>query len=358
MTPSQIVRSEILKTPAYHVPDAAGLVKLDAMENPYRLPPELANALAYHLARIGINRYPSPSADELKTALRQAFGVSQCFDLLLGNGSDELIQIVAQTVARPCATVLAVEPSFTLYRTISQLSNLRYIGIPLLASSYELDDASFLSAIAEHQPALVFLASPNNPTGNMFPLASVVRIISATPGLVVVDEAYLAYSGEAGLIDKLNSFDNLIIMRTLSKIGLAGLRLGYLIGHPCWIAELNKTRLPYNVNSLTQAAATFLCSHLTVLHRQTSLIIAERHRVACRLSSFSGVVVYPSKANFIFFKVENARTCFEHLAANGVLIKCLHSAHHLLENGLRVTIGTPDENNLFLDCLASFLGQR
>jgi histidinol-phosphate aminotransferase len=355
MTPEQLIRPEILVLSAYHVADATGLVKLDAMENPYRLPEDLRGRLAQRLAEAPINRYPDPRSPELKARLRGGFSIPARYDLLLGNGSDEIIQVLVQAVARPGAVLLAVEPSFVMYRLIAGYCGMHYVGVPLKAD-FSLDEAALLEAIERHEPALVFLAYPNNPTGNAFDRDLMERVIAATSGLVVVDEAYHAFAGGLSFLGALDRFDNLLVMRTVSKLGLAGLRLGYLIGDGRWLAELDKLRLPYNVNCLTQIAAEFALDHIDVLTAQAADIVAERGRVLQALAELPGVEVFPSQANFLLFRVADAGRCFSGLKARGVLIKNLHGAHPLLENCLRVTIGTPKENTAFLAALAAELG--
>jgi len=355
MTPEQLIRPEILALSAYHVADASGMVKLDAMENPYRLSAELQAELGQRLAAAEINRYPDPRSPELKLRLRKAFQLAEQHDVLLGNGSDEIIQILAQAVARPGAVLLAVEPSFVMYRMIASFCGMHYVGVPLKAD-FSLDEAALLEAIERHEPALVFLAYPNNPTGNAFDRDLMERVVAATPGLVVVDEAYHAFAGGLSFLDALDRFDNLLLMRTVSKLGLAGLRLGYLVGSSKWLGELDKLRLPYNINCLTQVAASFALDHVDVLEQQAAAIVAERGRVVQALATMPGVAVFPSQANFLLFRVADAPARFVGLKSRGVLIKNLHGAHPLLENCLRVTIGTPQENDAFLAALAADLG--
>lgn len=357
MSPDQLIRPELFRLAAYPVPDAHGMVKLDAMENPYRLPPELAREMGEVLAGIAINRYPDPRADALKAVLRQVFSIPAQAQILLGNGSDELIQILALALARPGATLLSVEPSFVMYRLIAEFCGLRYVGVPL-TPDFALDEAAMLKAIAAHAPALVFLAYPNNPTGNAFDRAAIERIIQATPGVVVVDEAYHAFAGGLSFLDDVPKYDNLLVMRTVSKLGLAGLRLGYLVGAPRWIAALDKVRLPYNVNALTQQAARFVLQNMAILEQQANCIIAERARLAQALGRLPGVCVYASVANFLLMRVNQAAALFEGLKRRGVLIKNLDGSHPLLANCLRVTVGTPDENALFLEAFKAELETR
>ncbi|NWG86352.1 MAG: histidinol-phosphate transaminase [Hydrogenophilaceae bacterium] len=357
VTPEQIIRADIRALSAYHVAEATGMVKLDAMENPYLLPEPLRGELGKLLAEAAINRYPDPRSPQLKAALREAFAIPAELDVLLGNGSDEILQILALAVAKPGTTVLSVEPGFVMYRMIAQFAGLNYVGVPLKAD-FTLDEAAVQAAIAKHQPALTFIAYPNNPTGNVFDRAVVERIIQAAPGLVVLDEAYHAFAGGLSFLDALARYDNLLLMRTVSKLGLAGLRLGYLVGKAAWLKEFDKLRLPYNVNVLTQVAAEFALRHVAVLERQAAQIVAERGRLRAAMAQLPGVAVFDSQANFLLFRVASADNVFAGLKARGVLIKNLHGAHPLLNDCLRVTVGAPGENDAFLAALAAELEAR
>ena len=354
MTPEQLIRPEIQRLSAYHVAGAAGMVKLDAMENPYSLPDDLRAELADQLRDAAINRYPDPHAAAVQQALRQAFGIEPAYDILLGNGSDELIQIVASALAKPGAALLAVEPSFVMYRMIAEFTGLRYVGVPL-RPDFTLDEAAVLDAIEREQPELVFLAYPNNPTGNAFERGAIERILAAAPGLVVIDEAYHAFTGGLSFLADLARFDNLLLMRTVSKLGLAGLRLGYLVGKPAWITQFDKIRLPYNINVLTQVAARFALEHVAVLESQAARLVVERERLLLALSALNGVQTFPSSANFILFRLPDAARVFTGLKQRGILIKNLHGGHPLLDNCLRVTVGAPQENDAFLDALRAEL---
>lgn len=354
MTPEQLIRPEILALSAYHVANAGGMVKLDAMENPYRLPDALSGELGRLLGDAAINRYPDPQAVGVQQALRNAFGIAPEYDVLLGNGSDELIQIVAMALAKPGAVLLSVEPSFVMYRMIAGFAGLRYVGVPLKAD-FSLDEAAVMEAVEREEPALVFLAYPNNPTGNAFDRGAMERIIAAAPGLVVVDEAYHAFAGGQSFLGDLARFDNLLLMRTVSKLGLAGLRLGYMVGKPAWIGEFDKVRLPYNVNVLTQVAARHALAHVDVLEAQAATLVGERGKLFQSMSELAGARVYESNANFILFRVPDAGRVFAGLKNRGVLIKNLHGGHPLLDNCLRVTVGAPDENTAFLTALRAEL---
>ena len=348
--PDEIIRDEIRALKGYHIPDSTGMVKLDAMENPYRLPEAIRARIACNVSHAAINRYPDPAAAELKERLRAAFDVPAGMDLVLGNGSDELIQMLALATARPGAVVLGVEPSFVMFRMIATFAGAHYASVDL-REDFELDAERVLAAFERHRPAVTFLAYPNNPTGNFFDKGLVTRIIEAAPGIVVLDEAYHAFAGRT-FMASLPRYPNLLVMRTVSKLGLAGIRLGALIGPAAWLGELDKVRLPYNVNALTQLVACEVLQHGEVLTEQVSAIKLERGRLLRELGRLSGVAAYPSDANFILFRVSNAERVFNGLKKRGVLIKSLHGSHRLLENCLRVTVGTPDENTAFLAALA------
>lgn len=352
-TPDDIIRDEIRALSAYHVPDPGSMVKLDAMENPYRLPPELRSAIAARVADAALNRYPDPGAHQLKIRLQAAMQIPSGMEMVLGNGSDELIQMLALAVARPGAVMLGVEPSFVMFRMIAAFAGMRYVGVPLNAD-FTVDTVKTVAAIQQHQPALVFIAYPNNPSGNLFDADVVARIIGAAPGIVVIDEAYHAFAGST-FMPRLAEFPNLLVMRTVSKLGLAGLRLGLLAGRSEWLSHIDKVRLPYNVNVLTQLVVAEVLLHREVLESQAAAIRAERTRELAELRRTSGVEAYASDANFILFRVATADQVFSGLKQRGVLIKNLNGSHPLLANCLRVTVGTPDENARFISALTATL---
>ncbi|MHB8473774.1 MAG: histidinol-phosphate transaminase [Gammaproteobacteria bacterium] len=350
------VRPEIRALAAYHVPDPGNLIKLDAMENPFSWPPEMLHAWMQSLSAAPLNRYPDPSARVVQEALRVAMTIPSRYDILLGNGSDELIQTILLAVAQPGRTVLAPEPAFVMYRMVSAFVGMKYIGVALREEDFGLDMPAMRTAIKEHRPAVVFLAYPNNPTGNLFDADQLRELIQLSPGIVVVDEAYLPFA-EANMLGALAEFDNLLILRTVSKLGLAGLRLGLLIGAPAWLREIDKVRLPYNVSILTQVSAVFALQHLAVLDEQAARIRAERERVYAALCALPGLKVWPSRANFILLRAPTGRAdaIFAALKQSGVLIKNLHPAAGALRDCLRVTIGTPDENDVLLAALRAAL---
>jgi histidinol-phosphate aminotransferase len=354
--PKELVREEILAMKAYPVADARGFVKLDAMENPFTLPPELARAMGERLAGVAVNRYPDPAAAPLRQRLREVMSIPGDQGLLLGNGSDEVIQILSLALARPGAVVVAPEPSFVMYRLSAMAAQLRYVGVPL-RPDFSLDEPAMLAAIREHQPALVWLAYPNNPTGNLFDREAMLRILAAAPGVVAVDEAYYPFSGGATFQGELGRHPNLLLVRTVSKLGLAGLRLGLAAGPHPWIDELEKLRPPYNVNVLTAAAAELLLAHPGVFEAQARTLVAERARLESGLDRL-GIERFPSAANFVLARLRDGPAAFEALKARGILVRNFHGSHALLANCLRLTVGAPDENARLLEALASIPGPQ
>jgi histidinol-phosphate aminotransferase len=275
---------------------------------------------------------------------------------MLGNGSDELIQLITLALARPGAAMLAPEPSFVMYRLNAIHAGMRFVGVPL-ASDFGLDRDAMLAAVERERPALTFLAYPNNPTGNLFSGDDVAAIVRASPGLVVVDEAYAAFA-DASFLPRIAEFPNLLVLRTLSKVGMAGIRLGYAIAAPEWMAQLNKLRAPYNVNAFTQAAAVALLADAGWMADQAATIRAERGRVAVALARLPGVTVFETQTNFLLARVPEADLLYDGLRQRRILVKNVHSWHPLLANCLRITVGTPRENDALLTALNALLAGR
>ena len=353
---ARTIRPDVLAQAAYAVPDASGMLKLEAMENPYTLPAHLQAELAQHLAKQALNRYPVPSYRHLKAQICRNFGVPAGYDVVLGNGSDELISMLSVACAQPGAKalpkVLAPIPAFVMYAISARQLGLEFIGVDL-KPDFSLDLPAMLAAIEQHQPALVYLAYPNNPTGNLFDSAAILQIIKAAPGLVVLDEAYQPFN-DASFMPRLPEFANLVVMRTVSKLGLAGIRLGYMSAHPALLHEVDKVRPPYNINVLTQACAEFLLDYPAVFAVQAVQIREARSQLTDALPQM-GVQVFPSAANFVLIRLENAEQVYQKLLENKILVKNVGKMHALLHNCLRITVSTPDENQQFLHALARIL---
>lgn len=344
------VRPEVRALTAYHVPPAQDYIKLDAMENPYPLPGPLIDEWLISLRRLELNRYPDASAEALKDQLRDYLQLDTGLGILLGNGSDELIQIIAMALAGPDKTIMAPEPGFVMYRIIAQSLGMNYVGVPLDENDFSLNRAAMLAAIEHYQPAVIFLAYPNNPTGNLFDRETIEAIIAKSDGLIIIDEAYYSFA-ETTWINDLNKYDNVLVMRTLSKIGLAGLRIGMLVGSTDWLNELNKVRLPYNINVLSQASARFMLEHINVFDEQAAKIRVDRQKMYVALERLSGIRVWPSHTNFLLFRTARAPQIFEALKQNYILIKNLDGTHELLARCLRATIGTAEENQAVLEII-------
>ena len=354
-----IIRPDVRALDGYHVANSAGFLKLDAMENPHLLPEELRVGLGQRLAQVTMNRYPVPSYSGLKAMLRKKMGVPAGFDVVLGNGSDELISMISIACARRDrpAKVLAPVPGFVMYALSAQLAGMEFVGVPL-KPDFSLDKDAMLAAIALHQPSIVYLAYPNNPTGNLFDARDMVEIIRAVgdSGIVVSDEAYQPFA-QASFMSRLPEFPNLLVMRTVSKLGLAGVRLGYMSASAELLAEFDKVRPPYNINVLTEAAVEYALEHLPVLDEQAAVLRAEREKLSAALAALPGVTVFPSAANFLLIRVTDSGLVFEKLLERKVLIKNMSRMHELLDNCLRVTVSTPEENRLFLAAFQASLVQ-
>ncbi|MDM0045418.1 histidinol-phosphate transaminase [Variovorax dokdonensis] len=351
----QRIRDDVQSMHAYAVQDARGLIKLDAMENPYALPPMLQEALGRRLGQLAINRYPGDRGADLVRALANHAGLPEGFSLMLGNGSDELISLLAMACDLPGAAILAPVPGFVMYAMSAQLQGLRFVGVPLSAD-FELDEAAMLAAIEKENPAIVYLAYPNNPTANLWDDESIERIVMAQGrqgGLVVIDEAYQPFASKS-YIERMARHQHVLLMRTLSKFGLAGIRLGYLMGPQALIAEVDKVRPPYNVSVLNCETALFALEHADVFAEQAAAIRKERDVVESALDRL-GVQRWPSQANMVLIRVRDAGKTFEGMKERGVLIKNVSKMHPLLANCLRLTVGTTDENRQMLAALEQSL---
>ena len=345
----QLVPAVIRDLSVYHVPDASGYIKLDAMENPYALPSELVPGLLECLADVEVNRYPDAAAKLLKSRLHDAFDIPRDVQLVMGNGSDELIMLLVVMLGGAGRTVLAPSPSFSMYRQISLFTGTNFHTVPL-KPDFTLDHGAMMDAIRLVAPSCVFLAYPNNPTGNYFEADQVREIAGATPGVVVVDEAYYPFGGRS-FINEMEAFPNLVVLRTLSKSGFAGLRLGFLAAPAIWAEEFEKMRLPYNLNSLSQVAAAYCLDHYDAVAQQISSIVRLRKSLFTALKSIAGVEVYPSATNFLLARVGDAGDLHSGLEKKGILVKNLHGSDPMLENCLRITVGTEQENSRFINAL-------
>lgn len=356
----QRIRQDVQSTHAYAIQDSAGLVKLDAMENPFGLPAELQAKLGQRLGALALNRYPDGRVNDLRAALAAYAGMPEGYDVMLGNGSDELISLLAMACDVPGASILAPVPGFVMYAMSAQLQGLAFHGVPLTAD-FELDVVAMLGAIARHKPAITYLAYPNNPTANLWNEGAITKIIAAVGeqgGLVVMDEAYQPFASRNWLENiraNPGAHGHVLLMRTLSKFGLAGVRLGYMMGPQALIAEVDKVRPPYNISVLNYECALFALEHVEVFADQAIAIKAQRAIILEALSVLPGVRAWDSQANMIMARVPDAQKSFQGMKTRGVLVKNVSKMHPLLANCLRLTVGTADENRQMLAALKESL---
>jgi histidinol-phosphate aminotransferase len=342
---TKLARPNIRSLKPYEAKEIPCKAKLDANESPYAIDIKPPQGVFKKL-----NRYPDPEAKELKKAIAKNFKVNP-ENILLGNGSDELIYYLITTFGGP---VLYPEPAFSMYGIISQALGEKPIGVPL-NKDFDLDTEKMLAAIKKYNPKLIFLSSPNNPTGNCFSADRILKVIETSKGIVIVDEAYQPFCSEKGFLPLLNDYKNLVILRTLSKIGLAALRVGFLIANKDLINEVNKVRLPFNLNALSQAIALEAFKKKKLINSQIKSIVSERKRLLHELSKINSVSPFSSEANFILFKVNDASGVFQKLIKKGVLVRNLSN---VIKDSLRVTIGTPEENSFFLNALRKSIGGK
>lgn len=355
MSTVDVIRTDIQKMNAYAVAEVpAGFIKLDAMESPYDYPEDMKKELGIVLAEAPIRLYPNPNSCGLLQVLRDTYAIPAQADVVLGNGSDELIERLTMLISKPGAKVLAPAPSFVMYRVNAEFLGLEFIGVPL-RENFTMDLDAMLAAINKHQPALVFVAYPNNPTGGRFAREKVEAIIAATSGIVVVDEAYGAFSSDSFLAQA-GKIPNLVVLRTLSKIGFAGLRIGYASGPPAVIGELKKIIPPYNMNQLSLAAAEFALQYQPFINENISKLKGERERMRTALHAHPCVRDFASEANFLTIRVPDAKTLFNKLREHQILIKNLHGMHPLLDQCVRITIGLPEQNQAVLNVMNELYG--
>ena len=348
----QLVKDKVKALKAYHVENVDCEIKLHANENSFPLPPEILKQFEDVFKSTELNRYPDPDCGSLKQTIAKRLNVAP-ENLAIGNGSDELIQILLQVFCDPGETVGFPDPTFAMYSIIAQ-------GMGLKSQTHPLDDQwdfkaePFLETLEASQARIAFLSYPNNPTGNCFSAAEVQKVIEKFSGIVVLDEAYHDFAGKS-FLSELPKHNNLVILRSLSKIGLAALRVGYAVADPLIIDQIDKVRLPYNSNTLSQKLTERLLNHFAPVQNQLNALLKERDSLIRELSKFKSITVFPSDANFVLFRVEqDAGALFKQLMENGILIRNL-SNHPRLKNCLRVTIGTPEENKAFLEKMSHII---
>ncbi len=349
---SRLIRKEILTQKAYAVEELSYSIKLDAMETPYVLPEDMRGFLMEKLRNVELNRYPEAGSPTLRARMAAHLDVP-AEQIIVGNGSDELIQMLCTTLSGPSATALVPFPTFVMYRIIALNCGCQVIDVPL-DDRFDLDLETMLAVIGKDNPVLTFLSYPNNPTGKCFDAGKVEEIIKASQGVVVIDEAYFPFYGKT-FLPMLKKYDNLVILRTLSKLGLAAIRVGFLMGSRTLVGELNKVRLPYNINSLSQMMATFYLDNEQIFKDQSDRVRADRELLFSRLAGMKGIRPMKSDANFLFFCCDfDSYRIYEFLLDQGILIKNLPVLGNL-RNCMRVTVGNPEENEEFLRVLQEFI---
>jgi histidinol-phosphate aminotransferase len=346
---TSLIKPNIRSLHAYKTEKVSCKIKLDANESPYSAFKVQRSTFNVQKILNSLNRYPDPEAKSLKRLIAKEFNVKP-ENVLFGNGSDELIYYLITTFGGP---VLYPIPTFSMYGIIAQALGENKIEIPL-DKAFDLDVKEFLKVIKKKKPKLIFLSSPNNPTGNCFSSERVLKIIKSilSLSLIVIDEAYQAFSGKKSFLPLIKKYKNLIILKTLSKIGLAGLRVGFMIADSEIIKEVNKVRLPFNLNSLSQKLAIKALKGKRLMQKHIKLIVCERERLFNEMKKIDGITPYPSDANFILFKIVDSDRIYRGLLRRGILIRDMKG---IIDGCLRVTVGTPKENKIFLKELRSLL---
>jgi histidinol-phosphate aminotransferase len=355
LTSKDLVKPAVVQLQAYDPHKRTGHVKLDANEHPCALPATVREAVMRALAEVSINRYPDPKAEGLRRMLANRLGIVPDM-LLLGNGSDELVQMVLMACGAPGGAVLTPTPTFSMYRIGALMLDQLPVEVSLTAD-WRLDLPPMLAAMEGAQPRVTFVATPNNPTANCFDDESVRQLIEAAPGVIVIDEAYHEFSGQT-LLPLLQTSPHLIIFRTLSKVGMAGLRVGMLIGNSELVHEIDKVRLPYNLNTYSQVVAEVVLQHWEIIAPEFRMIIRERERLREGLGCIPGITVFPSRANFLLARMAGGGVkVWEALGEQGILVRHFPGSP-VLEDCLRITVGTPAENELLTSALRASVAAR
>ncbi len=350
----RLVREDLKNLVPYDPHVIPGVVKLDANENPFDFPREVKEFICEKISMELFTRYPDPMAVDLREGLSLYTGVP-ADSILVGNGSDEIILnlMLAFGTGRE---VLIASPTFSMYRIHAQVAGARWREIPRKAG-FIPDLPALTEAAANGNASMIFVCSPNNPTGNAVPPEMIRELLEETTALVVVDEAYIEFGGES-CVPLLSDYPNLVILKTFSKaFGLAGLRVGYLLAQAYVVKEILRIKQPYNLNSFSQLAACAVLKHRDILTEQVKSIIGNRDMLINEMRVLPEVQVYPADANFILFRTPlKAGVVFDELLRRGVLIR--NASGPALENCLRVTVGTQEENNKFLEKLKNILSER
>ena len=312
------------------------MVFLDANENPFDN---------------GVNRYPDPQQVSVKEALSDLKGGISVNQILLGNGSDEVLDLIFRAFCEPKQdNIITLPPTYGMYKVLAKINNIEEREV-FLTENFEPSVEQILK-VSDEQSKILFLCSPNNPTGNSFSTKTIEELLTKFKGLVVIDEAYIDFSVEKSWLDRLNEFSNLIITQTLSKAyGMAGIRLGICYASSEIIAILNKIKPPYNINELTQKKALKKLLNKNKVQHEIEKILEQRKKLIEKLASISFIEkIYPTDANFILIKVDDALKRYNQLIAKGIVIRN-RTTQPLCENTLRLTVGTIGENKKLIEAL-------
>lgn len=342
----KLIRPQVRELKAYHVDEPEVSVKLHANESPYNLDKAVIDRISSEIEKTDFNRYPDAACDEIRTLLAAQLVVEK-EQILLGNGSDELIQMIIMAFGGHGAPVVIPHPTFSMYKNIAFAMGEEVKAIPL-DGNFELRHEEMMNEVKKGL-SITFISYPNNPTGNCFSEERIIEILETAGGIVVIDEAYFDYSRKS-FIKRLKDYPNMIVLRTLSKIGMASLRLGILIASEAIADVINRVRLPYNIGSLQQRAAFLALSEREGLDKGIKSIISERERLSLEMKKIKNVEIFKSDSNFILFRVNKAGSIFNKLIEKGILVRNLDSEGPL-KNCLRVTIGRGEENDAFLNII-------
>ena len=338
-----LVRPEVLKLQPYESHTVPGCIKLDANENPFLWPTGMRRALVAE--DLPFTRYPDGTAVELKEALADYTGIEK-EGILVGNGSDELIQLIFSTFGGPERSVLLHPPTFSMYQAAAQVTGTGVIQVPLL-EGLRLDTDQMNEAACSPDVSVIIVCNPNNPTGSLFPREDILNLVRETGKIVVVDEAYAEFANET-LIDEIENYSNLLVLRTFSKaFGLAGLRLGYVLGQKETIALINRVRQPFNVNTFSQKAGVLALTHWAEYQNQIEILRSETNKVYEALVKIPNIRVFPTRANFVLFQAADAETWSKELLSKGIAVRYMGDLRGL-SSCLRVSTGLPAENDLFI----------
>ncbi|HYE81375.1 MAG TPA: histidinol-phosphate transaminase [Clostridia bacterium] len=346
-----LISKRALEIESYKVEPKLQGIALDKNEIPWSLNERVKEALIGRIRTMEFNRYPDSNCTELKTAVSDYTGVDTG-RIAIGNGSDELISVILQAFIDPGDTIAVYSPTFSMYKIYGTICGARIWEYDL-DSNFELEPDGFIAGLKAEKPKLVILCNPNNPTGGCLELEEIERILEAAPGIVIVDEAYYEFSGvtAVGLLDR---YDNLIVLRTLSKaLGIAGLRLGYMLACPAAVGYIDRVRAPFNVNAFTQTAAIEVLANADIMAERVEIIKGERDKLAERLSTLKGLQCFESRSNFILMRTVRAGEIFAGLREAGVHVRSYSDP--VLKDCLRVTIGSPEENEKFYEAVKEVL---